>query len=693
MSTMAAINTPTSTSDQSTLIDKSTFDTILAKLNDTDSGDSIKPDYQCARQQLLFASLALVGSMYFLSYNSYVIYPCALLFTCFSLCLFHLIAMDCVHGLFTPSQTLNRVIGELVLLPFIQPYETHCATVSVTNIDTHTSPLSTQDRLKKIVDRHVYDDSQPIYRTLLSKFSHSQSLSLMTLAIYGVQATVIVATLYQSPLSVIRYWLLPILLYPFLYPSVMLVFSNDINALLPADMSATIPSYHLGRVATRITEYQSGKLNAKARAENTPQQRVSRGIINDIRDGIVEVWPRLHWVNIVFVVVVPILAFIGARYVTLTTPTLIWSLIYYVFSGLGITAGYHRLFAHRAYEAHPSVMALMILMGTAALEGSVKWWCGGHRIHHRYTDTDYDPYSAKTGFWYAHIGWMMVHPKPELKIKADLKDLNDHAMIRWQHKNYLWFGPFCAFVIPTVVAGLGWGDWLGGLIYAGMIRLFVVHHATFCVNSVAHFLGDHTFDDSRTPKDHLITAFLTFGEGYHNFHHEFPNDYRNGIRFFDYDPTKWLIKGFNLIGLTYKLRVFPSNEIEKGKIHMKEKQIARAKSNIVYPPPVDTLPLMTWSEMKEQIKAGKQLTVIDDLIHDISSFIGRHPGGKAFIESSIGCDATVRFRGDTGIYKHSQAAHHLLSSYRIARLSESVEERSERKTKEEERLKKFQPKL
>jgi len=211
------------------------------------------------------------------------------------------------------------------------------------------------------------------------------------------------------------------------------------------------------------------------------------------------------------------------------------------------------------------------------------------------------------------------------------------------------------------------------------------------VNSVAHFIGEYTFDDTRTPKDHLITAFLTFGEGYHNFHHEFPNDYRNGIRFFDYDPTKWLIKAFNLMGLTYKLRVFPSNEIEKGKVHMKEKQLLKAKAKITYPPSIDTLPLMTWAQLKDGVKSGKQLTVIDNLVHDITSFIPRHPGGKAFIESSVGCDATVRFHGETGIYKHSQAAIHLLSSYRVARLSESEQERRDRLSKEEERLKKFHP--
>ena len=124
---------------------------------------------------------------------------------------------------------------------------------------------------------------------------------------------------------------------------------------------------------------------------------------------------------------------------------------------------------------------------------------------------------------------------------------------------------------------------------------------------------------------------------------------------------------------------------------MKEKQLLKAKAHISYPPPIETLPYMTWSELKDGVKAGKQLTVIDNLVHDITSFIPRHPGGKAFIESSVGCDSTIRFRGETGIYKHSQAAIHLLSSYRVARLEESQQERRDRVAKEEERLKKFHP--
>jgi stearoyl-CoA desaturase (delta-9 desaturase) len=661
------------------ITDPAVLHSILATLPST---ESIKPDWKPALYSLGFTLSLLLTSLFFLSARSYIIFAFALFFTCFALSLLYLIAQDCVNNIFTPSATFNRLIGQLVLLPFFASYTAFPSHLSSSEKQSNEE-RNKRNRLYK--DDGTYDDALPIWHAMASYLRTHQDLH--SIVVHFILLSISSVLLYFSPMFFLKSWLLPFILYPFVFPTVMTIFSNSLDTRLSSPLISTIPSYHLSLVSTLINDHQTGK-QRKVIHNNTPARQAS-GVIDEWRQFIVDTWPRLHWVNIVFVCVSPIIGFIGARYVPLTTPTMIWAVTFYIISGLGITAGYHRLFAHRAYEAQPSVVALMIFMGTAALQGTVKWWCGGHRIHHRYTDTDLDPYSAKAGFFFAHIGWMLVHPKPENKVKADLKDLNDNAMIRWQHKNYLWFGPFCAFVFPTLVAGLGWGDWSGGLIYAGIIRLFVVHQATFCVNSVAHFLGEHTFDDNRTPRDHIVTAFLTFGEGYHNFHHEFPNDYRNGIRMFDYDPTKWLIKALNLLGLTYQLRVFPSNEIEKGKAHMKEKNLKKLKSTITYPPSVDTLPSMTWEDIKVAVKSGRQLTVIDDIVHDITPFIGRHPGGRAFIESSVGCDATVRFRGETGVYKHSQAAWHLLSGYRIARLEEDEEEKRERKAREQERVKKY----
>ena len=148
---------------------------------------------------------------------------------------------------------------------------------------------------------------------------------------------------------------------------------------------------------------------------------------------------------------------------------------------------------------------------------------------YRYTDTELDPYSAHKGFWWSHVGWMIFKGRRQPGV-ADVSDLSANPVVRWQHRWYLPLIIGMGLVFPTAVAGLAWGDWRGGFFYAGAARLLFVHHSTFCVNSLAHWLGDTPFDDKHTPRDHFITALCTVGEGYHNFHHQFPMDYRNAIK-------------------------------------------------------------------------------------------------------------------------------------------------------------------
>ena len=387
---------------------------------------------------------------------------------------------------------------------------------------------------------------------------------------------------------------------------------------------------------------------------------------------IVRVWAsgRIAWINVFILTFIPIIALYGCFTHELQTKTMWWSIFYYIFSGLGITAGYHRLFAHRSYTANGLTRFGMMLAGSAALEGSIKWWCGGHRIHHRYTDTPKDPYNANGGFWYSHIGWMLITPDPKQFTKGDIRDLNADPIVRWQHTYYLFIGPFMALVLPTLIAGIFWGDWLGGYFYAGAARLFFVHHSTFCVNSVAHYLGEQTFDDDRSPRDHIVTALLTFGEGYHNFHHEFPNDYRNGIRWYDYDPTKWLILVLNFFGMAKGLKEFPMNEIKRGVIYMKEKKLNFLKSQVVHPKEPSALPLVSWSDYLSKVKSGEKLILVDGLIHDVTEFMPLHPGGEAILNSYMGVDATKVFRGQTTpvLYKHSHAALNILSNMRVGRI-------------------------
>lgn len=156
---------------------------------------------------------------------------------------------------------------------------------------------------------------------------------------------------------------------------------------------------------------------------------------------------------------------------------------------------------------------LLVLMGSAAVEGSVRWWSRDHRAHHRYVDTEKDPYAATRGFWYSHMGWMLVKQDPKKIGRASVADLDADPFIKFQHKYYILFALVMGILVPTAACGLLFGDWAGGYFYAALGRLIFVHHSTFCVNSLAHFAGDQTYSDAHTSRNSVITALVTVGEG------------------------------------------------------------------------------------------------------------------------------------------------------------------------------------
>jgi stearoyl-CoA desaturase (delta-9 desaturase) len=370
---------------------------------------------------------------------------------------------------------------------------------------------------------------------------------------------------------------------------------------------------------------------------------------------------ELNWLNVSILTIPPLLSIYGVFNVRLRWETVLFAVFYYFFTGLGITAGYHRLWAHRSYNASKPLQYFLAIAGAGAVEGSIKWWARGHRAHHRYTDTDLDPYNAHKGFWYSHIGWMLIKPRRKPGV-ADVSDLSKNEVIKWQHRWYTTLILVMGFGVPTVIPGLFWGDWQGGYFFAGAGRLVFVHHSTFCVNSLAHWLGDSPFDDKHTPRDHMVTAFATIGEGYHNFHHQFPMDYRNAIRWYQYDPTKWFIWSMQMLGLAFHLKVFPDNEVRKGQLTMQLKRLREAQEILQWAPDSNDLPVVSWDSFQEQ-SAKRPLVLISGFIHDVSAFIDEHPGGRHLIVKMIGKDATTAFFG--GVYDHSNAAHNLLSMMRV----------------------------
>ncbi|MBI3541185.1 MAG: fatty acid desaturase [Deltaproteobacteria bacterium] len=286
---------------------------------------------------------------------------------------------------------------------------------------------------------------------------------------------------------------------------------------------------------------------------------------------------NVKWFNLFFFVASPIGAIVGTTWLLKNGgphwATWILALLMWFSSGLTVTAGYHRLFSHRSYQANGFIRFLYILFGSAALEGSARWWCLGHRYHHRYVDTQDDPYGINKGFWYAHIGWLLTKDHDRMVGYGQIKDLEKDPLIRIQDRYYVFFMVIMGFLFPIGIASL-WGDPWGGFFVAGLGRIVLNHHLTFCINSVCHTIGKQTYSDKHSAKDSWIAAVLTYGEGYHNFHHEFQSDYRNGIKGYQWDPTKWLIRTLNWMGMTRNLHIVSRERILRAKLQMDQKRFA-----------------------------------------------------------------------------------------------------------------------
>jgi stearoyl-CoA desaturase (delta-9 desaturase) len=242
-------------------------------------------------------------------------------------------------------------------------------------------------------------------------------------------------------------------------------------------------------------------------------------------------------------------------------------------TGLSVTAGYHRLYSHTTYKAHPILEAVLLFFATMATQGSALRWTFDHRKHHAFVDTDRDPYSIKKGFWYAHFLWLFEKPLPiENKMVSDILR---SPMIRFQHRFY---GLLMVVTNTLVTLFVGWclNDYLGAFLFAWLVRLFFLHHFTWFINSLAHTWGERPFCQELSAVDNYLISLLTFGEGYHNYHHTFAYDYRNGIRWYHFDPTKWLIWTLNKFGLAYTLKRVQNHAIEE-KLILDRKQLLLEK--------------------------------------------------------------------------------------------------------------------
>ena len=281
---------------------------------------------------------------------------------------------------------------------------------------------------------------------------------------------------------------------------------------------------------------------------------------------------RVNWITSIFLIGTAITAIIGVPIYLIKIGIDAFQLAMFAFfliaTMMSITLGYHRLFSHLSFKAKKPVKLFTLVFGACAFENSCLDWVSDHRRHHKHVDHEDDPYDISKGFLWAHMGWLIFKLRAETPMD-NVNDLRKDPLVMWQYRYVHWIGFVVGIVLPTILGAL-WNAWqgavvwqgaLGGFLIAGVARIVVAQHCTFFINSLCHTIGRQPYSTGHSARDSAIMAFLTFGEGYHNYHHEFQHDYRNGVKAWQWDPTKWTIWLLSKVGLVEGLRRVPDSRI------------------------------------------------------------------------------------------------------------------------------------
>ncbi|XP_076174906.1 acyl-CoA Delta-9 desaturase isoform X2 [Ptiloglossa arizonensis] len=248
--------------------------------------------------------------------------------------------------------------------------------------------------------------------------------------------------------------------------------------------------------------------------------------------------------------------------------TTVFAFFLYVVSGLGITAGAHRLWAHKAYKAKWPLQLLLMIFNTIAFQDAAVDWARDHRLHHKYTETNADPHNAKRGFFFAHVGWLLCRKHPDIKERGkgiDISDLRRNPILAFQKKYYKIIMPLLCFVMPTVVPVVCWNEtWSNAYFVPAILRYVFTLNITWLVNSAAHLFGNKPYDRFINPSENKSVAITAFGEGWHNYHHVFPWDYKTAeLGDYKLNITTAFIDFFAKLGLAYDLKMVPREVVQK----------------------------------------------------------------------------------------------------------------------------------
>jgi stearoyl-CoA desaturase (delta-9 desaturase) len=251
-------------------------------------------------------------------------------------------------------------------------------------------------------------------------------------------------------------------------------------------------------------------------------------------------------------------------------------LLLYVLTGLGVTVGFHRLFTHRAFRTTRSVRAALAILGSAAIEGPVISWVADHRKHHQFSDREGDPHSPHVGYgdgWrgalrglaHAHVGWLFIHTHRGRRARY-APDLLADPVVSWVDGTFIvWAlgGLVAAFVLGWLIGG-SLRDGLTGLLWGGAVRMLVLHHVTYSINSLCHFFGRQRFETGDQSRNLAWLALFSFGEAWHNNHHAFPTSAVHGLRRWEVDPSAVVIAVLERVGLAWGVvRISPERQVAK----------------------------------------------------------------------------------------------------------------------------------
>ncbi|XP_072746321.1 acyl-CoA Delta-9 desaturase-like isoform X2 [Anoplolepis gracilipes] len=276
---------------------------------------------------------------------------------------------------------------------------------------------------------------------------------------------------------------------------------------------------------------------------------------------------ELKWLNIVFI----ILLHVGMLYACFIFKwledlrTTIWIFIMAMIGAIGITAGAHRLWTHRAYKAKWPLRIILVLCYVSAGQNNLYDWIRDHRVHHKYTDTDADPHNSNRGFFFSHVGWLMMKKHLDVIRKGhqvDMSDILADPVAFFSYKYFSLLKFIFAFLLPVMVPVYGWNEtWYRAFISQILIRYTLNLNCTWSVNSVAHIWGSKPYDAHINPTENRFVAILAFGEGWHNYHHVFPWDYKAAeLGNYMFNITTMFIDIFAKIGWAYDLKQ-PSKEL------------------------------------------------------------------------------------------------------------------------------------